>query len=97
MLSLTRTGSSEIEDALEHGHNAAKVKEAMFASLEGMAWDNTKMIDENGDLHVTQHSRRLGLPVWGVHDLSVTQHCPVQSAAEADGVLLVPITIVWCK
>ena len=44
---------SEIEDTLEHGHNAAKVKEAMFASLEGMAWDNTKMIDENGDLHVT--------------------------------------------
>ena len=44
---------SEIEDALEHGHNAAKVKEAMFASLEGMAWDNAKMIDENGDLHVT--------------------------------------------
>ena len=26
----------------------------MFASLEGMAWDNFKMIDENGDLHVTQ-------------------------------------------
>ena len=24
----------------------------MFASLEGMAKDNTKMIDENGDLHV---------------------------------------------
>ena len=45
---------SEIEDALEHGHNAAKVKEAMFASLEGMALDNTKMIDENGDLHVTR-------------------------------------------
>ena len=45
---------SEIEDALEHGHNAAKVKEAMFAFLEGMAWDNTKMIDENGDLHVTR-------------------------------------------
>ena len=45
---------SEIEDALEHGHNAAKVKEAMFASLEGMAWDNAKMIDENGDLHVTR-------------------------------------------
>ena len=44
---------SEIEDALEHGHDAAKVKEAMFASLEGMARDNTKMIDENGDLHVT--------------------------------------------
>ena len=28
---------SEIEDALEQGHNAAKVKEAMFASLERMA------------------------------------------------------------
>ena len=44
---------SEIEDALEHGHDAAKVKEAMFASLEGMARDNAKMIDENWDLHVT--------------------------------------------
>ena len=44
---------SEIEDTLEHGHNAAKVKEAMFASLEGMARDNAKMINENGDLHVT--------------------------------------------
>ena len=44
---------SEIEDALEHGHNAAKVKEAMFVSLEGMTRDNTKMIDENRDLHVT--------------------------------------------
>ena len=48
-----RDWHSEIEDALEHGHNAAKVKEAMFASLEGMARDNAKMIDENGDLHVT--------------------------------------------
>ena len=44
---------SEIEDALEHGHDAAKVKEAMFASLEGMARDNANMIDENGDMHVT--------------------------------------------
>ena len=44
---------SEIEDALEQGHNPAKVKEAMFASLEGMARDNAKMIDENRDLHVT--------------------------------------------
>ena len=26
----------------------------MFASLEGMAQDNAKMIDENGDLHVTR-------------------------------------------
>ena len=49
-----RDWCSEIEDALEHGHNAAKVKEAMFASLEGMARDNAKMIDENGDLHVTR-------------------------------------------
>ena len=48
-----RDWRSEIEDALEHGHDAAKVKEAMFASLEGMAQDNAKMIDENGDLHVT--------------------------------------------
>ena len=32
-----RDWRSEIEDALEHGHDAAKVKEAMFASLEGMA------------------------------------------------------------
>ena len=39
---------------MEHGHNAAKVKEAMFASLEGMAQDNAKMIDENRDLHVTR-------------------------------------------
>ena len=49
-----RDWHSEIEDALQRGHNAAKVKEAMFASLEGMARDNTKMIDENGDLHVTR-------------------------------------------
>ena len=48
MLSLTGTG------ALEHGHDATKVKEAMFASLEGMAQDNAKMIDENGDLRVTR-------------------------------------------
>ena len=26
----------------------------MFASLEGMAKDNAKMIDENGDLHITR-------------------------------------------
>ena len=26
----------------------------MFASLEGLAWDNAKMIDENRDLHVTR-------------------------------------------
>ena len=44
---------SEIEDALEQGHNPTKVKEAMFASLEGMARDNAKMIDENRDLLVT--------------------------------------------
>ena len=49
-----RDWRSEIEDALEHGHDATKVKEAMFASLEGMAQDNAKMIDENRDLHVTR-------------------------------------------
>ena len=43
---------SEIEDTLEQGHDPAKVKEVMFASLEGLAKDNAKMIDENGDLHV---------------------------------------------
>ena len=48
-----RDWCSKIEDALEQGHDPAKVKEAMFASLEGMAKDNAKMIDENGDLHVT--------------------------------------------
>ena len=31
----------------------------MFASLEGMARDNAKMIDENGDLHVTRILDRL--------------------------------------
>ena len=30
------------------------MKEAIFASLEGMALDNAKMIDENRDLHVTR-------------------------------------------
>ena len=49
-----RDWCSEMEDTLEQGHNATKVKEAMFASLEGMARDNAKMIDENGDLHVTR-------------------------------------------
>ena len=34
---------SEIEDALEQGHDPTKVKEVMFASLEGMAKDNAKM------------------------------------------------------
>ena len=32
-----RDWHSETEDTLEYGHDAAKVKEAMFASLEGMA------------------------------------------------------------
>ena len=49
-----RDWCSEIKDTLQRGHDAAKVKEAMFASLEGMARDNAKMIDENGDLHITR-------------------------------------------
>ena len=49
-----RDWRSEIEDALEQGHDPAKVKEVMFASLEGMAKDNAKMIDENGNRHVTR-------------------------------------------
>ena len=44
---------SKIEDAMEQGHDPAKVKEVMFAPLEGMAKDNAKMIDENRDLHMT--------------------------------------------
>ena len=32
-----RDWCSEIEDALEQGHDPTKVKEVMFASLEGMA------------------------------------------------------------
>ena len=48
-----RDWQSEIEDALQRDHDATKVKKAMFASLEGMARDNAKMIDENGDLHIT--------------------------------------------
>ena len=49
-----RDWRSKIEDSLEQGHDPAKVKEVMFASLEGMAKDNAKMINENGDLHVTR-------------------------------------------
>ena len=48
-----RDWRSKIDDALQQGHDPAKVKEAMFTSLEGMAKDNAKMIDENRDLHVT--------------------------------------------
>ena len=48
-----RDWRSKIEDTLEQDHNPSKVKEVMFASLEGMAKDNAKMIDENLDLHVT--------------------------------------------
>ena len=47
-----RDQRSEIEDALEQGHDPAKVEEVMFTSLEGMAKDNAKMINENGNLHV---------------------------------------------
>ena len=49
-----RDWCSEVEEELETRHDAAKVKEVMFMLLEGMARDNAKMIDENGDLHVTR-------------------------------------------
>ena len=49
-----RDWRSEIEETLEQGHDPAKVKEVMFTSLEGMAKDNAKMINENRDLHVTR-------------------------------------------
>ena len=54
-----RNWHSKIKDALQRDNNAAKVKEAMFASLEGMARDNAKMINENRDLHVTHILDRL--------------------------------------
>ena len=54
-----RDWHSEIEDALQRGHDATKVKEAMFASLEGMVRNNAKMIDENEDLHITHILDRL--------------------------------------
>ena len=49
-----RDWHSKVEEAFERGYDAAKVKEAMFLSLEGMAKDNTKMTDENCNLHVTE-------------------------------------------
>ena len=81
-----RDWRSEIEDALEQGHAPAKVKEAMFASLEGMAKDNAKMTDENGDLHVMCILDGLDSLYGGVHDVPVTQCCLVRSTAEADGI-----------
>ena len=32
------------------------------------------------------HPGQVGLLVWGVHDLPVTEHCPVWPTAETDGV-----------
>ena len=58
----------------------------MFTSLEGMARDNAKMINENGDLHVTRILNGSGLLVWGVHDLPVAQRGPVWPAAETNGI-----------
>ena len=52
-------GIARSKTLCREAHNAAKVKEAMFASLEGMARDNAKMIDENGDLHITHILDRL--------------------------------------
>ena len=48
-----RDWCSEMEEALERRHDPTKVKQVIFASLEGMAKDNAKMINENGDLHIT--------------------------------------------
>ena len=70
-----RDWCSKVEEALERGHDAVKVKEAIFASLKGMARDNTKIIDENSNLHV--------IFTLGVHDVPVTQCCIVWLAAEA--------------
>ena len=56
---------SEVQEALEKEHDPAKIKEAMFVSLEGMAKDNAKMIDENGNLHVARILDGLD-SLWGV-------------------------------
>ena len=66
------------------GQDATKVKEAIFASLEGMARDNAKMIDENGDLHITCILD--GLDSLYVYDLPVAQRGPVRPAAETNGI-----------
>ena len=88
---------SKIKDTLEQGHNPAKVKEAMFASLEGMARDNAKMIDKNGDLHVMHILDGLdslyGVPMM-FQSLNATL-CGLQQKPIWNP--LAPITIVWCR
>ena len=44
-----RDWCSEIEEALQRGHDAAKVKEAMFASLEGMPKINPQPLGDTVD------------------------------------------------
>ena len=68
------------------GHDAAKVKEAMFASLEGMARDNAKMIGGKRRLACHAHPGRVGLLVRGIYDVPVAQRCPMWTATEVDGV-----------
>ena len=48
-----RDWHSEIEDALKKGYDPTNFKSAMFATLEGMVKDNTKMIDEHINLSPT--------------------------------------------
>ena len=66
----------------------------MFASLEGMARGNAKMIDKNGDLHVTRILDRLD-SLYGVSMTfqSLTLPCAVYSRNQWSPP--VPTTIVW--
>ena len=91
-----RDWHSEIDDTLEHGHDATKVKEAMFASLEGMARDNAKMIDENGDLHVTRILDGLD-SLYGVSMTLQLLNAALCACSRGRWSPLRPITIVWRK
>ena len=82
------------------GHDTTKVKEAMFVSLEGMARDNAKMINENGDLHITCILDRLD-SLYGVSmtfqslnaALCGLQQKPMESAC-ADYNCMAQITVI---
>ena len=74
---------SKIKEDLEKGYESVKVKEAMLTSLEGIAKDNIKMIDEHGDLHITRKLDRLDALHRVAHVLSVTKCHPVWPTAEA--------------
>ena len=79
---------------MERGHDATKVKEAMFTSLEGMARDNSKMIDENGNFHVTQILDRLD-SLYGVSMMFQSLNAAHVAFSRSLLSQLVPTTITW--